>query len=255
VVNGSLLRELNAWDRDATVDGLLGRGARNEVWAVSVRGAPCVARRSARSSAALGWELDLLEKLRREGVGVPATITALDGRRHVDGLVVTERIEGHPPATTADWVLALAELRRVHEVTRQCPQRPTFAASRELLSCVAGGDIDLDIMPPEVVEECRTAWRLIADEPASAVHGDPGAGNILINDGRAMLIDWDESRVDASVLDLAALPFDNLDDVVHGRMGRARSAADAWETAVGWVAEPEYALRRLSTLRERRERQ
>ncbi len=60
--------------------------------------------------------------------------------------------------------------------------------------------------------------------------------------GRVGLLDWDESRVDHVELDLADLPNDGL---VGDRLRVARTAADAWEAANGWVLEPAYARRRL----------
>ncbi|MDP9476268.1 MAG: hypothetical protein M3R38_11415 [Actinomycetota bacterium] len=65
---------------------------------------------------------------------------------------------------------------------------------------------------------------------------------------RAGLLDWDEARVDASVLDLAGLPLDLSDVLDTGRLGRARRASNAWEAASGWIAEPEYARSRLLRL-------
>jgi thiamine kinase-like enzyme len=108
-------------------------------------------------------------------------------------------------------------------------------------------------MPQDIVEECRSAWRSIADEPTSVVHGDPGTDNILISEDQAVLIDWDESRVDASILDLAALPTMNIPGVDQNRLDDARRAADAWEVVVGWFVENEYARRRLAALREGRD--
>jgi Ser/Thr protein kinase RdoA (MazF antagonist) len=250
-VRDLLQAELRAWDHKALVERPLGRGVRNEVWEASVRGSRCVARRSSRPVAALEWELDLLDALRACGIGVPATVVTLDGRRHVEGLVVSERIEGRTPSTSDDWRLVLEELRRLHAATREWSQRPTFRSARELLTHAAGGDVRLDLMPADVVEECRSAWRAVADQPASVVHGDPGTDNILIRDKRVVLIDWDESRVDASILDLAALPVANVPGVDRARLADAQRAGDAWEVAVGWFAEPAYARRRLAELRER----
>ena len=81
-----------------------------------------------------------------------------------------------------------------------------------------------------------------------AVHGDLGAGNVLVTDDHVALIDWDESRVDVPAFDYAHLPPD-----VHVPIGGGRSATVtagvAWEAATCWAAEPEYARRRLDELR------
>ncbi len=63
------------------------------------------------------------------------------------------------------------------------------------------------------------------------------------------LLDWDEARVDASVLDLAGVPLDLSDLLDTERLERVRHAADAWEAVNGWIVEPEYARVRLSRLR------
>lgn len=72
--------------------------------------------------------------------------------------------------------------------------------------------------------------------------------------GRAGFLDWDEARVDASILDLADLPLDLSAQLGVERLARARRAADAWEAANSWLLEPEYARRRLARLEEDRNR-
>jgi Ser/Thr protein kinase RdoA (MazF antagonist) len=98
---------------------------------------------------------------------------------------------------------------------------------------------------PRTVERCRDAWRTLATEAQSAIHGDP-RGNVLITNDGVAFIDWDEARIDASILDLADLPFS--DAVEPGRLALARRAASAWEAACGWTKEPEYARWRLAEL-------
>ncbi len=172
----------------------------------------------------------------------------MDGRRQAEGLVVYGWLEGDPPNWERDWMLVAEELRRLHELTRDWPQRLGFRSTRELLAEDAGGDVHLDLMPEEVVVRIRGAWKAIADEPTSVVHGDPGPSNVRIQDGRAGFLDWDEARVDASVLDLADLPLDPGGDVGTERLAKARRAADAWEAASAWILEPGYARQRLSRL-------
>lgn len=138
-----------------------------------------------------------------------------------------------------------AELKRLHNLTRAWPQRPAFRSTRELLIERRGGDVRLDRMPREVVARVRDAWREIAGERQSVVHGDPGAGNVVIHGGQAGLLDWDEARVDASILDLADLPLGLAGEIGAERLTRARRAANAWEAANAWFLEPAYARRRL----------
>jgi len=79
------------------------------------------------------------------------------------------------------------------------------------------------------------------------VHGDLGAGAVLVHDGDIGIIDWDEARVDVPVLDLIGIPGHEgppgVDPVV------VQLAALAWETATCWVPEPRYASNLLDQLR------
>ena len=84
----------------------------------------------------------------------------------------------------------------------------------------------------------------------SVIHGDPGPSNIRITDTAQIgFLDWDESRVDVTHLDLANLGVQVLDDTHHTA---ATLLADAWEAANAWTAEPDYALDRLRSVRSRR---
>ncbi|MGH2584451.1 MAG: phosphotransferase, partial [Dehalococcoidia bacterium] len=111
-----------------------------------------------------------------------------------------------PPTTEQDWRAVAAVLSRLHTLTRDRPQRPGFRATVDLLTHDHGGDVRLDLMPADAIRRCRAAWRTLIREPQSVVHGDPGAGNIRVSRQGAGIFDWDESRVDASILDLASLP-------------------------------------------------
>jgi Ser/Thr protein kinase RdoA (MazF antagonist) len=241
--------DLGPWGRDAEVLERLGGGARNRVLAVRVGGRRCVARDSgtARSGAALDWELGLLQELARAGFTVPLPVPAEDGRRRVGGLVVLTWLEGDPPGDLRAWRRVDDELARLHRHTAGRAQRPGFASTRELLTVDRGGDVRLDLMPAEVVALCRVAWSRLACAPAAVVHGDPGPQNLRLRGDRVGLLDWDESRVDCPELDLAWLPTDRL----GAGQERARTAAEAWEVANGWLVEPDHARRRLAELRRR----
>jgi Ser/Thr protein kinase RdoA (MazF antagonist) len=155
-------------------------------------------------------------------------------------------INGRPPSTDADWREVARTLERVHALTPVWPQRPTFASTVDLLTRDKGGDVDWAMMSPEAVERCREAWKPLEAMPQSAIHGDP-RGNSLITASGVALIDWDEARVDASMLDLAGIPGDHAPPA---ELAVARRAASAWEAAASWLLEPAYARRRLAELRE-----
>ena len=226
------------------VVGRLGGGNRNEVLEVRRGAQRLVARRSRRSPASLSWEVRLLEHLARCGIRVPVVIPALDGRPHIDGMIVMGWLEGRPPEAW-DWPAVAAALLKVHEVTRGWSQRPGAASTRELLTAQRGGDVDLARMPADAVAACRRAWAALAGSTEAVVHGDPGPASIRIAPSGVGLLDWDESRVDATDLDLAELPGA---DLPRDRLAVVRAAATAWETANGWIVEPSYARRQLTLL-------
>jgi Ser/Thr protein kinase RdoA (MazF antagonist) len=238
---------LEAWGR-LEVAGVLGGGSRNTVMEARLGGRRVVVRKSRRSPASLAWEADLLDYLSRNGLRVPAVVLALDGRRHIGGVMVQTWLDGAPPGT-ADWPAVTAFLRRLHQITSTWPQRPGSASTRDLLIAERGGDVDLSAMPADVVADCRRAWARLDGSPQAVVHGDPGPANIRISADGAGLLDWDEARVDYTDLDLAELPGS---DLPRAQLTLARQAATAWETANGWIIEPSYAQHQLQLLRSGR---
>jgi Ser/Thr protein kinase RdoA (MazF antagonist) len=234
---------LEAWG-SLRVVGKVGGGNRNEVLEARRGDQRLVARRSRRSAASLSWEVQLLEHLAGRGIRVPVVVPALDGRRHVDGVLVMSWLEGRSPRV-GDWPAVAATLRAVHEATRGWSQRPGAASTRDLLTQERGGDVDLARMPAEAVAACRRAWAALAGSAEAVVHGDPGPDNIRMTAAGVGLLDWDEARVDATDLDLAELPES---DLPPHRLALVRAAATAWETANGWTVEPSYARRQLALL-------
>ena len=161
---------LAAWGQ-LDVIGPLGGGHRNPVLELRRGRERLVARRSRRPPASLDWEIGLLDHLTRRGLRVPVTVAALDGRRHVDGVIVQTYLDGAPPGPH-DWPAVTAAVRRLHEITTGWPQRPGFASTQDLLTAGHGGDVDLSAMPAGVVTACRQAWAGLAGTPQAVVHGD-----------------------------------------------------------------------------------
>lgn len=124
----------------------------------------------------------------------------------------------------------LKALEALHIATTGWPQRPGSRGAHDLLTCDRGGDIDLSSMPMQLVDRIRAAWSgLQMGSNHCVVHGDAGPGNaVLTRDGRCVLIDFDEARVDHPIFDTGATPA-------------ARRAQLAWEIATCWHAEPHYA--------------
>ena len=243
-----VLEALAAWGEPEVVGPLSGN--RNTVWQIRLHGRELtgqqlVARTSRREPASLDWEIALLDHLAGHGLRVPAAVPALDGRRHVDGVIVQTWVHGMPPRR-GDWPAVLATLRQLHQLTAGWPQRPGFASASDLLTAVRGGDVDLTRMPAAAVTDCRRAWAALAGTPEAVVHGDPGAGNIRVSQTGVGLLDWDEARVDHTDFDVAEVPGS---DLPADRLRAARLAATAWEAANGWRLEPAYARRQLALLR------
>ncbi len=245
---GDLARLLEPWgpaEIEAEVSGL-----RNRVWRVRLGDETCIARQNSRGASALDWELDLLEALHGYGFTVPLPIPAASGERRIDGLVVFTFLQGREPAGPRDSQLVGDALRRLHALTAGWPQRPGFSTFRALLTADTGGDADLSLLPPEVAALCRDAWSDIPDGEQSVVHGDPSPTNIRIDGDTVGLLDWDEARVDSPLLDLGALPDAESAGLPEEDFRRAQHASVAWEVAVCWQLESDYARRRLRELRE-----
>ena len=91
---------------------------------------------------------------------------------------------------------------------------------------------------------------LCEGDPFSVVHGDPSPTNIRIDGDTVGLLDWDEARIDSPLLDLGALPDAKVAGLSNEHFQLARRASVAWEVAVCWQLESDYARRRLQELRD-----
>lgn len=223
----------------------LSGGVANDVWSIDLDGRRVVGRLGRRSDADLAWEADLLQHLDRQGLAVPVPISTPDGRRFVDGLMLMPYLEGGPPETASDWHRVAEFLRHLHAATRDWPQRPGWRSSADLLHADRGTRIDLKAMPAEAVERCRAAWARLAGRPSCVVHGDLNPGNVRLTTDRVALIDWDESHVDVTELDLV-LPH-NAGGLVEPDLDMAEQASCAWEAAVCW--QDDHAVRMLAQVR------
>ena len=181
------------------------------------------------------WLEPVFDAAEAVGFVVPRLLPSRDGSLVVNGLTVETYIEGKPISAANSPDLA-DPIEQFHHRTRHLPQRPTFASSTQLLDQESGGDVDLSSMPEQLVAACRDAWRTFASMPQSAVHGDLNPTNVLMTpDGRPALIDWDEARVDVSRFDMLAIAKERKMTPEEER------ALLAWEIAVCWHVEPDYA--------------
>lgn len=243
-----------------SIDGPLAGGARAAVFAAHRGADRFVVKVSPRGPESLDWELALLDVLGRSGVRVPAVLSTGDGQGRAGPVFVQSFLSGRPPRTSSDWALVGAVMARVHEVTRGWPQRPGALGVRPLLTADRGADVDLTAMSGADASLIRERWQQLVDlvDADSAVggsaadcvvHGDLGAGAVLIDGDGVGLIDWDEARVDLPAFDVAGPP-DESNQRAAGAHRTIRLAALAWEVATCWVPEPAYARRLLMDLRE-----
>ncbi len=239
-------RDLEPWGNVELVDRA-GGGYVNEVWIGRLAGELCVLRSSSRSPEALSWEIELLEELQERNFGAPTIIPTRDGRRWSGNVVAFRWVEGSRPSSAADWRRVRDYLVRLHGEFSDVAQRPGFRAAVDLVSDLTGGLVELSAMPDEAAARCRRAWSQLEGLPHSVVHGDPAAENVFISDSSVILIDWDEARVDTPWFDLAALP-DEVCPLSGDDLRIAREAASAWEAAVSWQSDNEYARWRLTEL-------
>jgi Ser/Thr protein kinase RdoA (MazF antagonist) len=237
-------RLIGAWGPGAEVLEFLGGGRRGDVRQVRVDNRMGVGRLSNRSRASLDWEVHLLVQLAEAGLRVPSIIPTAAGSRRNDYLIVTEWIPARAP-TADDDPRRARYLNRLHELTLDWNQRPSCRTAREFLEVNTGGDIDLSALPDQVVAACRAAWEAVPAGPLCVVHGDIDPNNCLISyDGDVVLIDWDKARVDHPWFDLAALSEDAT-GLTEKQYRVARRASCAWEVAVHWRTNEEYARQKV----------
>ncbi len=246
--NEEQLPELSAWP-GLELHGLLSEGPRQRLWKARRGVIPLVIHQSQRDGAALDWELQLRVQLGAEGVLSPTVQSTAQGQLREGRVYVEEFVEGSPPRTRRDAIEVFSSVRRLHQLTGGHLQRPGFLSTRALLEADCGGDVDLADIPQEIRWLLRRTWSLLPARPQSVIHGDLRRENILIRDGRCVLLDWDESRVDSPFLDLVDLR--GWDSEAGSAVVRAELelAALAWETASSWLLEPTYADRCLHRLR------
>ncbi len=240
------LERTTAWGELRVVRELPG-GNRNPVLLVERAGETLVAKGTRRSAEALSWLEAVHVQAREIGLVTPEPLRSRAGYLVEDGITLERFIDGRP-ADARSLARLRTLLRGFHDATRGTTQRPGFASSAAMVERRSAGDIELDGMPHDVADACRAAWARLAGAPRSVVHGDLQRENILVTpEGNVALVDWDEARVDASILDEVALSI-----ALGGRprpgWEAAEAALRAWEVASCWDHEPAYARRLAADL-------
>lgn len=225
---------LKSW-RGCKVTRLLRGGYRNAAALVERTGHTLVAKTSVRTKAQLSWLRTVHEHARAAGFVIPDYVLNDDGEIIHDSVTLETFIAGHHPKTLPIASLT-ARLQHFHTLCQTLPQRPGFASATELLNQMQGGDVDLTLLPDELVHCCRKAWSHLKHQPTTVIHGDLNPGNVIVTpDNRLALIDWDEARVDSPMFDTIALQSAELRNALDYQ------AQLAFEIASSWQREPEYA--------------
>ncbi|MDO9638822.1 MAG: aminoglycoside phosphotransferase family protein [Pseudotabrizicola sp.] len=206
-------------------------GHRNTVWLCDGPDGPVVAKSTRRSEDQLRWLAPLHAAARAAGFHVPALRPSASGQLLHQGWTIEPWVSGHIPEP-ADLQALAPRIRAFHAACPPLPQRPGFCALPEFVTHTRSGDVDLGILPPDLLARLRSAWAAVAGLPAQAIHGDLGAANLILTDQGPCLIDWDEARVDLAFLDL-----------IHceAQTATAQNAHLALEIASCWQSEPDHA--------------
>ncbi len=230
-----LIEQLRAVGNTEYVCELEG-GFRNQVLLLRFGAELVVAKSTRRSEAQLRWLLPVQAIARDAGFIVPEFLQ-LNDRLLISGWTL-EQFIGGTPLKESELADLKPGLECFHCLAEATAQRPGFASSGELLHVTAGGDVDLQQMPARLQTVCRRIWARFQMGKQTVIHGDLNTANILRTaEGQLALLDWDESRVDLAAFDLLNIPVRNT------LSPSQKLLLDAWEVAVCWQVEPEYARR------------
>jgi Ser/Thr protein kinase RdoA (MazF antagonist) len=218
------------WGLDCALHPLPG-GHRNLAFRTQSLPQDLVFKSTRRTAGALAWLGQVHACARACGFTAPGLIPSRNGSLVEQGWTCEPFFAGRA-FTVADLPALGPRIASFHRATRALPQRPGFLSARALLAQDQGGDVDLALIPPALVQGCRAAWSALAGEE-TVIHADLSPGNILHGiDGQPILLDWDEARRDLPAFDLAQLaPPD----------AATRRATLAWEVACSWQIEPDRA--------------
>lgn len=143
--------------------------------------------------------------LNQEKVDVPRVHWFGEGRIGGESFarcLVTERIPGIPPRSSASWSRMGQALQRLEGVPWRGSNLPIFDETRFVITHQERTTALGDRIAPVL-----TSQQTPSLTPLVVAHGDPGDGNYLESETRAVLIDWEKAQVAPRGLDLARAAF------------------------------------------------
>jgi aminoglycoside phosphotransferase len=171
-------------------------------------------------------EIEVYELLSTAGLGTPYLFD------HGDDWIVIERVAGlqlnHAPAI-GDWQRAAAWLGRLHQAYAERPPRSThlvsydasfFAMWPERARALAGPELD------GIVSRYGAVVERLAALPATLIHGEFFASNVIITDDRVAPIDWEMAGIGPGLIDLAALTTGTWNESERAEIASAYGAVD-----------------------------
>ena len=170
----------------------------------------------------LGIEHQALSWLYQKEVDVPRVHwfgTGRVGDEPFARCLVTERIVGKPPHSPASWGRMGQRLQRLQGVPWTGSGLPVCDESRLVAS---HQDKTTALGSRLAVAACCQPTPSLG--PLVVTHGDPGDGNYLESDTRAVLIDWEQAQVAPRGLDLARAVFVALLRAAHSDSGDLANA-------------------------------
>lgn len=189
----------------------------------------------------------------------------MEPREHAGALcLVTERVAGVPPTSTAGWGRLGAALVRLARVPWEGSGLPALD-HEDFLRLHERRVAELDeALGRDLGASLPAVPSTYAESPLTLGHGDPGPGNFLDDGTVGTIIDWEDAAVSPLGLDLGRARFIALlgggpegyvaeeqearaAAVTAGYLGAAAGAAPTEEELTWWlaVAGVQFAHRRL----------
>jgi hypothetical protein len=144
------LPDPSAWGGFTILNELHG-GFRNRAYLVRAASGLSALKSTRGSEASVAWVDRVHDIAEQAGLRVPRLVPDSNARLASLGWTLEPFVQGKPASPAGLRELAPA-IARFHRLAGNMPQRSGFASCVDLVTCDAGGDIDLNAMPERLVE-------------------------------------------------------------------------------------------------------